>query len=170
MGWKLFFLHFLSSLFTLGVHSHCWTVQCNPVHAHNSRTLWLCLFGGQSSHLWHLQDQFGHCQVGHSIPTWTEGKYQGPSMPSVIEHTALDVFNQSSLFKWLLVQNCLKLNKTTLFSSKSFPLFLQGLRSVKNCLLQKLRILKLHDPKKFQFSKFHLFQKLLLFQWLKKCL
>ena len=72
MGWKLFSCTFSSSLFTLGVHSHCWTIQCNSVHAYNSRTLWLRLFGGQSSHLWHLQDQFGHCQVGHSTHTWTE--------------------------------------------------------------------------------------------------
>ena len=30
--------------------------------------------------------------------------------------------NQSSLLKWLLLQNCLKINRWTLFSSKSFPL------------------------------------------------
>ena len=34
--------------------------------------------------------------------------------------------NRSSLFKWLLLQNCLKTNRMTLFSSKSFPLISAG--------------------------------------------
>ena len=34
--------------------------------------------------------------------------------------------NRSSLFKWLLLQNCLKINGTALFSSKSFPLISAG--------------------------------------------
>ena len=34
--------------------------------------------------------------------------------------------NRSSLFKWLLLQNCLKINLMTLFSSQLFPLISAG--------------------------------------------
>ena len=39
--------------------------------------------------------------------------------------TSCDV-NQSSLFKWLLIQNCVKINGTTFFSLKLFPFIASG--------------------------------------------
>ena len=50
--------------------------------------------------------------------------------------------NQSSLFKWLLLKNCLEINGTTLFSSKSFPLISAGLQKP-----QKLTALKINYKK-----------------------
>ena len=49
--------------------------------------------------------------------------------------------NQSSMFKWLLPQNCLKINGMTLFSSKAFPLISAGPQKP-----QKLTALKITFP------------------------
>ena len=40
--------------------------------------------------------------------------------------------NQSSLFKWLLLQNCVKINGTTFFSLKLFPLIASGPQKYKH--------------------------------------
>ena len=50
--------------------------------------------------------------------------------------------NQSSLLKWLLLQNCLKINETTLSSSKPFPLISAGPQKP-----QKLTALKIKYEK-----------------------
>ena len=94
-------------------------------------------------------------------------------------------YQMSCGFKCLLLQNCLKMNRTTLFSSKSLPLISAGPQKPqkltewifwcpnisRNLSFEHLNsILKLHDPKKFQFSKLYLLQKLLLYQLEINCL
>ena len=46
---------------------------------------------------------------------------------------------QSSLFKWPLLQNCLKINGTTLFSSKSFPLISAGPQKPQKLTASKIK-------------------------------
>ena len=55
--------------------------------------------------------------------------------------------NQSSLLKWSLLLNCLKMNRLTLFSSKSFPLISAGPQKP-----QKLNAYFM-TPKNFNFQK-----------------
>ena len=46
--------------------------------------------------------------------------------------------NRSSLIKWLILQNCLKINGTILFSSKSYPLISAGLQKPKKLTASKI--------------------------------
>ena len=45
----------------------------------------------------------------------------------------------SSLFKWLLLQNCLKINGMTLFSSKSLPLISAGPQKPQQLTASKIK-------------------------------
>ena len=47
--------------------------------------------------------------------------------------------NQSNLLKWLPLQNCLKINGTTLFSSKLFPLISAGPQKFKKSTASKIK-------------------------------
>ena len=47
--------------------------------------------------------------------------------------------NRSSLFKLFLLQNCLKINGTTLFSSKSFPLISAGPQKPQKLTASKIK-------------------------------
>ena len=54
--------------------------------------------------------------------------------------------NESSLFKWLLIQNCVKINGMTFFSLKLFPLIALGPQKPQKLTAKKL-IMKLLDQK-----------------------
>ena len=67
-----------------------------------------------------------------------------------------------------ILQYCMKINGTTFFSLKLFPVIPAGPQKYKHKIGHNY--FTFQNPKKFQFSKQNLPQKLLLFQWLKKCL
>ena len=47
--------------------------------------------------------------------------------------------NRSSLFKWLLIQNCVKINGTTFFSLKLFPLIASGPQKSQKLTASKIK-------------------------------
>ena len=53
--------------------------------------------------------------------------------------------NRSSLFKWLLLKNCLKINGMTLFSSKSFSLISAGPQKPQKLTASKIKYENFED-------------------------
>ena len=57
---------------TSSINSSSRTLQLHSDNSHHLGTLWLCLHGGQWSHLWHLPSQLGHREANLHQPEPTD--------------------------------------------------------------------------------------------------